>query len=71
MLITIWDYGFLAKPMPGEWLEAKLDEGSLSNVCSSSLSDLKNRSDNSTWRGQILKVLQVNNPSIDQKSGEI
>ena len=38
---------------------------------SSSLSDLKNRSENSAGRGQILPVLQVNSRSIDQKSGEI
>jgi len=50
----------------------------------SSLSDLKNRSEagqagkpqsgcsqNSARRGQILPVLQVNSRSIDQKSGEI
>ena len=37
----------------------------------SSLSDLKNRSENSAGRGQILLVLQVNSRSIDQKSGEI
>ena len=37
----------------------------------SSLSDLKNRSENSAERGQILPVLQVNSHSIDQKSGEI
>ena len=37
----------------------------------SSLSDLKNRSENSAGRGQILTVLQVNSRSIDQKSGEI
>ncbi len=36
-----------------------------------SLSDLKNRSENSAGRGQILQVLQVNSRSIDQKSGEI
>ena len=36
-----------------------------------SLSDLKNRSENSAERGQILPVLQVNSRSIDQKSGEI
>ena len=38
---------------------------------SSSLSDLKNRSENSAERGQILPVLQGNSRSIDQKSGEI
>ncbi|TAJ80782.1 MAG: hypothetical protein EPO42_03685 [Gallionellaceae bacterium] len=51
---------------------------------SSSLSDLKNRSEvvqagkprsgcsqNSAGRGQILSILQVNSHSIDQKSGEI
>jgi len=37
----------------------------------SSLSDLKNRSENSAGRGQILPVLQVNSRSIDQKSGKI
>jgi hypothetical protein len=37
----------------------------------SSLSDLKNRSENSAGRGQISPVLQVNSRSIDQKSGEI
>ena len=37
----------------------------------SSLSDLKNRSENSAGRGQILTILQVNSHSIDQKSGEI
>jgi hypothetical protein len=37
----------------------------------SSLSDLKNRSENLTGRGQILTILQVNSHSIDQKSGEI
>ena len=37
----------------------------------SSLSYLKNRSENSAGRGQILPVLQVNSHSIDQKSGEI
>ena len=36
-----------------------------------SLSDLKNRSENTAGRGQILTILQVNNYSIDQKSGEI
>jgi phosphoketolase len=36
-----------------------------------SLSDLKNRSENSAGRGQILPVLQVNSRSIDQESGEI
>jgi hypothetical protein len=36
-----------------------------------SLSDLKNRSENSAGRGQILPVLPVNSCSIDQKSGEI
>jgi hypothetical protein len=36
-----------------------------------SLSDLKNRSENSAERGQILPVLPVNSCSIDQKSGEI
>jgi len=38
---------------------------------SSSLSDLKNRSENSAGRGQILTILQVNSHSIDQKIGEI
>ena len=37
----------------------------------SSLPDLKNRSENSAERGQILPVLQVNSHSIDQKSGGI
>ncbi|MDP3669363.1 MAG: hypothetical protein Q8R69_06720, partial [Telluria sp.] len=37
----------------------------------SRLSDLKNRSENSAGRGQILSILQVNSHSIDQKSGEI
>ena len=37
----------------------------------SSLSDLKNRGENSAGREQILPVLQVNSHSIDQKSGEI
>jgi hypothetical protein len=37
----------------------------------SSLSDLKNRSENSAGRGQILPVLQANSRSIGQKSGEI
>jgi hypothetical protein len=32
---------------------------------------LKNRSENSAGRGQILPILQVNSCSIDQKSGEI
>jgi hypothetical protein len=36
----------------------------------SSLSDFKNRSENSAERGQILTILQVNSHSIDQKSGE-
>jgi hypothetical protein len=35
------------------------------------LSDLKNRSENSAGRGQILPVLQVNSRSIDQENGEI
>ena len=49
--------------------------------CSSSLSGLKNRSENSAGRGQpqgipsrwdiILTVLQVNSRSIEQKNGEI
>jgi hypothetical protein len=38
---------------------------------SRSLSDLGNRSENSTERGQILPILQVNSRSIDQESGEI
>ena len=42
-----------------------------SDEITSSLSDLKNRSENSAGRGQILTVLQVNSRSIDQKSGEI
>ncbi len=32
---------------------------------------MKNRSENSAGRGQILSVLPVNSCSIDQKSGEI
>ena len=32
---------------------------------------MKNRSENSAGRGQILTILQVNSHSIDQKSGEI
>ena len=32
---------------------------------------MKNRSENSAGRGQILSILQVNSHSIDQKSGEI
>ncbi len=32
---------------------------------------MKNRSENSAGRGQILSILQVNSRSIDQKSGEI
>jgi len=36
-----------------------------------SLSDLENQSENSTGRGQILSILQVNSCSIDQESGEI
>ena len=40
-------------------------------VNTSSLSDLKNRSENLAGRGQILTVLQVNSRSIDQKIGEI
>ena|SRR3989338_7805715 len=43
----------------------------LTERTTSSLSDLKNRSENSAGRGQILPVLQVNSHSIDQKSGEI
>jgi LDH2 family malate/lactate/ureidoglycolate dehydrogenase len=38
---------------------------------SRSLSDLKNRSENSAGRGQILTILQGNSRSIAQKSGEI
>ena len=37
----------------------------------SSLSDLKNRSENSAGRGQVLTILQGNSRSIAQKSGEI
>ena len=37
----------------------------------SSLWDLKNRSENSAGRGQILTILQVNSRSIDRKSCEI
>src|SRR3990172_5882473 len=40
-------------------------------ILPSSLSDLKNRSENSAERGQILPVLQVNNHFIDQKRSEI
>ncbi|MDD5296396.1 MAG: hypothetical protein PHU46_05730, partial [Rhodocyclaceae bacterium] len=36
-----------------------------------SLSDLKNRSENSAGRGQILAILPGNSCSIAQKSGEI
>jgi len=36
-----------------------------------SLSDLKNRSENSAGREQILTILQVNSRSIDQKSDEV
>ena len=45
--------------------------GSTGFICASSLSDLKNRSENSAGRVQILTLLQVNSRSIDQKSGEI
>jgi hypothetical protein len=48
----------LAKPAPG-WHRP------------SSLSDLKNRSENLAGRGQILTILQGNSRSIAQKSGEI
>jgi len=41
------------------------------NLMPSSLSDLKNRGENSAGRGQILSILQINSRSIDQKSGEI
>jgi hypothetical protein len=41
------------------------------NRHASSLSGLKNRSENSAGRGQILTILQVNSRSIDPKSGEI
>jgi hypothetical protein len=37
----------------------------------SSLSDLKNRSENSAGRGQILTVSPGNSRSIAQESGEI
>jgi len=37
----------------------------------SSLSDLKNRSDNSTGRGQISSILKGNSSSIAQESGGI
>ena len=37
----------------------------------SSLSDLKNRSENLTGRGQILMILQGNSSSIAQKISEI
>jgi hypothetical protein len=43
----------------------------MASASARSLSDLKNRSENSAGRGQILPVLQVNSHSIDQKSGEI
>ncbi len=49
-----------------------MDGGSFRVVLEArSLSDLKNRSENSAGRGQILSILQVNSRSIDQKSGEI
>src|SRR5574340_1589261 len=38
---------------------------------SSSLSDLKNRSEKVAGRGQILTILKANSCSIGQKSGEI
>ncbi len=37
----------------------------------SSLSDLKNRSEKVTGRGQILTILKANSYSIGRKSGEI
>jgi hypothetical protein len=37
----------------------------------SSLSDLKNRSEKVTGRGQILTILKANSRSIARKSGEI
>ncbi len=37
----------------------------------SSLSDLKNRSEKVTGRGQILTILKANSCSIGRKSGEI
>ncbi len=37
------------------------------SVKASSLSDLKNRSENLAGRGHILTILQVNSRSIDQK----
>jgi hypothetical protein len=40
-------------------------------IGASSLSDLKNRSENSADRGQILTVLQGNSRSIAQETGEI
>ena len=46
-------------------------EGAAKVTAARSLSDLKNRSENSAGRGQILLVLQVNSRSIDQKSGKI
>jgi hypothetical protein len=41
------------------------------SAAASSLSDLKNRSENSAGRGQILPILPGNSRSIAQKSGEI
>ena len=41
------------------------------SLLASSLSDLKNRSENSAGRGQILTILQGNSRSIAQKIGEI
>ena len=40
-------------------------------IASRSLSDLDNRSENLTGRGQILSILKVNSCSIDRKNGEI
>src|SRR3990172_9996502 len=68
-----------SKPAPPKICANRADFTRAWQVCSltfdlgkaSSLSDLKNRSENSAERGQILLVLQVNSHSIDQKSGEI
>ena len=40
-------------------------------IVASSLSDLKNRSEKVTGRGQILRILKANSYSIGRKSGEI
>ncbi|MEP7371030.1 MAG: hypothetical protein ABI659_02270, partial [Nitrosospira sp.] len=41
------------------------------NIAASSLSDLKNRSEEVTGREQILTILTANSCSISRKSGEI